>query len=75
MLLCAQESSLEEAADVVASFCLEVLPTGKCQLKRNHPYYFQVQLQMFASISVVIVILLFGQQRKYTWSALLWMKI
>ena len=43
--LCAQERSLEEAADAVASFCLDVLPTGK----RNHPYYFQVQLQMFAS--------------------------
>ena len=47
--LCAQGSSLEEVADAVASFCLDVLPTDKFQLKRNHPYYFQVQLQMFAS--------------------------
>ena len=47
--LCAQECSLEEAADAVASFRLDVLPTGKFQLKRNHSYYFQIQLQMFAS--------------------------
>ena len=62
--LCAQESSLEETADAVESFCLDVHPTGKFQLKRNHPYYFQVQLQMFAS--VVTVILMFEQLKSYT---------
>ena len=47
--LCAQETSLAEAADTVGSFCLDMLTTGKLQLKRNHPYYFQIQLQMLAT--------------------------
>ena len=44
--LCVQESSLDEAADGVRSFCLDKLGGGKLQLKHSHPYYYQCQLQI-----------------------------
>lgn len=46
--LCAQESSIEEAVDGVGSFCLE-RADGNLQLKRKHPYYYQIQLQIFVT--------------------------
>ena len=47
--LCIQQSSLGEAVDAVSNFCLEQKSDGKYQLKRDHRYYYQCQLQIFVT--------------------------
>ncbi len=47
--LCASERSFREAAVGVRNFCLDALPNDKFQLKRNHSYYYQCQLQIFVT--------------------------
>ena len=44
--LCAQESSLTEAARGIQSFCLQECSDGKYELKHVHDYYYQCQLQI-----------------------------
>ena len=46
--LCAQESSIEEVVGA-GKFCLEKQHDGKYQLKRDHAYYYQCQLQLFVT--------------------------
>ena len=47
--LCAEESSFSEAAAARGStFCLQECD-GKYELKRNHQYYYQCQLQIFVT--------------------------
>ena len=47
--LCAQESSLAEAASGIQSFCLQECSEGKYELKHEHDYFYQCQLQMFVT--------------------------
>ena len=47
--LCAGEKSLREAVDGARNFCLEELPGGKLQLRRDHGYYFQCQMQIYVT--------------------------
>ena len=46
---CVSEMSFQEAAAGVSSFCLERLPGDKLQLRLDHAYYYQCQLQMFVT--------------------------
>ena len=46
---CASETSLQEAADRGKHFCLNELPDRKFQLRRDHGYYYQCQIQMFVT--------------------------
>lgn len=41
--------SVNEAANSVAYFCLEKDVQGKIRLKRDHAYYYQVQMQLFVT--------------------------
>ena len=47
--LCAWESSLTEAARGSQNFCLQQCSDGKYELKHEHDYYYQCQLQMFVT--------------------------
>ena len=47
--LCAEKSSIEEATEKVRNFCLEKSSHDIFQLKHDHPYYFQCQLQMYVT--------------------------
>ena len=47
--LCASETSLQEAADKTKHLCLNELPDGKFQLRHDHGYFYQCQLQMFVT--------------------------
>ena len=47
--LCAQEASFERSMIETKHFCLEKQHDGKYQLKRNHAYYYQCQLQLFVT--------------------------
>jgi hypothetical protein len=38
-----------QATKQVKDFCLEKVTSGQLQLRRTHPYYYQVQTQMFVS--------------------------
>ena len=47
--LCAREDSLLNIAEEKRSFCLQECDSGKLQLKHNHSYYYQCQLQMYVT--------------------------
>ena len=47
--LCASETSLQEAADQRKHFCLNELSDGRFQLRRDHGYYYQCQMQIFVT--------------------------
>lgn len=44
-----RSSTLQQAVLEDNDFCLELDPGGLFQLTKNHPYYFQVQLQMYVT--------------------------
>jgi hypothetical protein len=41
--------TFSQACKQIKDFCLECLPNGNLQLRRNHAYFYQVQTQMFVS--------------------------
>ena len=47
--LCACETSFREAVNGVRNFCLDELAGDKLELRRDHGYYYQCQLQMFVT--------------------------
>ena len=47
--LCASETSLQEAADQRKHFCLNELSDGRFQLRRDHGYCYQCQMQIFVT--------------------------
>ena len=47
--LCAEKSSIEEATEKVRNFCLKTCSDGTLQLKRDHSYFYQCQLQMYVT--------------------------
>ena len=49
---CCRDKSFDEKA-VEGSFCLEQSPDGTLTLKRNHQYYYQIQLQMYCCNAAV----------------------
>lgn len=44
-----KDLSVNEAANSVAHFCLEIDVQGKIRLKRDHACYYQVQMQLFVT--------------------------
>lgn len=44
-----KDLSVNEAASSIAHFCLEKDAQGKIRLKRDHAYYYQVQMQLFVT--------------------------
>ena len=49
-----KDCSVNEAANSVAHFCLKKDVQGKIRLKRDHAYYYQVQMQLFVTDNIVI---------------------
>ena len=47
--LCAEKSSIEEVTENQRNFCLEACPDGSLQLKHDHSYFYQCQLQMYVT--------------------------
>ena len=47
--LCAEKSSIEEVTENQRNFCLEAYPDGSLQLKHDHSYFYQCQLQMYVT--------------------------
>ena len=70
----AQESSFEEAANTVARFCLEYFLLASFNWSVITPTTSKSSYKCL-QVSVANTILLFGQYRSYTLSALLWMQI
>lgn len=46
---CTKDLSVNEAANSVPNFCLENNECGSIRLKRDHAYYYQVQMQLFVT--------------------------
>ena len=47
--LCAEKSSIDEATENIRNFCLKKSSDDSFQLKHDHAYYYQCQLQMYVT--------------------------
>ena len=46
---CAKDMQVTDAASNITNFCLAKDSTGEIKLKRDHAYYYQVQMQLFVT--------------------------